>query len=225
MATNTSKSGKVVIKPIVYGNIANHFVKKREEDGHTHSWTVYIKPFFNEDMSSYVRKVQFKLHESYSNPIRIVTSPPYEIKESGWGEFEIVLKIFFKDPAEKPVTLYHHLRLFANDHNLTIAKRTIVHECYDEMIFPDPSQTLLSALNTKKVFSLFNHKHYFNFDAKENQIIEKLVKAQNKATDEIEKTRDKIMKKQIQIDILKNALLAHKQDHGELDATLEMDIC
>ena len=28
--------GMTVIKPIIYGNIAKHFGKKREEDGHTH---------------------------------------------------------------------------------------------------------------------------------------------------------------------------------------------
>ncbi|UYV79552.1 K02A2.6-like [Cordylochernes scorpioides] len=62
--------GACVIKPIVYGNIAQYFGKKREEDGHTHKWTVYLKPFFNEDMSTYVKKVHFKLHESYANQNR-----------------------------------------------------------------------------------------------------------------------------------------------------------
>ena len=61
-----------MVKPIVYGSISRHFGKKRESDGHTHEWTVYVKPFHNEDMSAYVRKVQFKLHESYANPNRKV---------------------------------------------------------------------------------------------------------------------------------------------------------
>ena len=71
--------GVTVIKPIVYGNVSKHFGKKRESDGHTHEWTVYLKPYDNEDMSSYVKKVQFKLHESYNNPSRIVCKPPYEV--------------------------------------------------------------------------------------------------------------------------------------------------
>ncbi len=99
--------GVTIIKPIVYGNIARYFGKKREEDGHTHQWTVYIKPYRNEDMSIYVKKVHFKLHESYANPNRVVMKPPYEITETGWGEFEIVIKIFFNDPNEKPVSSYH----------------------------------------------------------------------------------------------------------------------
>jgi YEATS domain-containing protein 4 len=29
-----------------------------------------LKPFGNEDMSTYVRKVVFKLHDTYANPVR-----------------------------------------------------------------------------------------------------------------------------------------------------------
>ena len=36
------------MKPIVYGNVARYFGKKREEDGHTHAWTCYLRPFKNE---------------------------------------------------------------------------------------------------------------------------------------------------------------------------------
>lgn len=92
-----------MVKPIVYGNVARYLGKKREEDGHTHQWTVYVKPYNNEDMSAYVKKVHFKLHESYANQNRIVVKPPYEITETGWGEFEFVIKIHFIDPNERPV--------------------------------------------------------------------------------------------------------------------------
>lgn len=34
----------------------------------------------------------------------VVTKPPYEITETGWGEFEIIIKIFFIDPNERPVS-------------------------------------------------------------------------------------------------------------------------
>ena len=35
--------GVTIVKPIIYGNISQNFGKKRESDGHTHDWTVYIK--------------------------------------------------------------------------------------------------------------------------------------------------------------------------------------
>ena len=76
-------------------------------------------------MSAYVKKVNFKLHDSYANANRTLTKPPYEVTETGWGEFEIVIKIYFQDPSERPVTIYHILKLFQTgesifDHSLYI---------------------------------------------------------------------------------------------------------
>lgn len=62
--------GKKISKPIVYGNTATPFGYKRESDGHSHQWTVFVKPYHYEDPSLYIRKVQFKLHDSYANPTR-----------------------------------------------------------------------------------------------------------------------------------------------------------
>ena len=65
-------------------------------------------------MSAYVKKVHFKLHDSYSNPNRVVTKPPYEVVETGWGEFEIVIKIYFQgrlSKAEKKLKINYLLRL------------------------------------------------------------------------------------------------------------------
>ncbi|VDN44400.1 unnamed protein product [Gongylonema pulchrum] len=63
-------SDRTFTKAVVYGNTARFLPKKREEDGHTHEWTVFLKPYYNEDPSKYIRKVQFKLHDSYASPIR-----------------------------------------------------------------------------------------------------------------------------------------------------------
>lgn len=42
------QQGVTIVKPIVFGNVARYFGKKREEDGHTHQWSVYVKPYRNE---------------------------------------------------------------------------------------------------------------------------------------------------------------------------------
>ena len=34
----------------------------------------------------------------------VVIKPPYEVTETGWGEFEIIIKIYFVDPNERPVS-------------------------------------------------------------------------------------------------------------------------
>lgn len=142
------QQGVTIVKPIVYGNIARSFGKKRDEDGHTHQWTVYVKPYENEDMAMYVKKVHFKLHESYANPNRILTKAPYEVTETGWGEFEVVIKIYFHDPIERPVTLYHILKLFQSppvvdgEVSLVDAKRGLVSESYEEIVFQEPTQLM-----------------------------------------------------------------------------------
>lgn len=97
--------GATLIKPIVYGNVAKHFGKKREEDGHTHNWTVYVKPYKNEDMSAYIKKVHFKLHESYANQNRILTKPPFEISETGKLECTFIVCIIHS-VFDEYMTLY-----------------------------------------------------------------------------------------------------------------------
>ncbi|XP_033097805.1 YEATS domain-containing protein 4-like isoform X2 [Anneissia japonica] len=163
--------GVTIVKPIVYGNVARYFGKKRDEDGHTHSWTVYIKPVKNEDMSTYIKKIQFKLHESYASPIRVVTKPPYEITETGWGEFEIGIKIFFIDQNERPVTLYHFLKLFQTpDPSVIAGGNTVVSEHYDEIIFQDPTAMIQQLLTSSRALTLGAHKHETDFCTKENPV-------------------------------------------------------
>lgn len=54
--------------PIIYGNSA--VALKKPDNDHTHKWTVFVRGFNNEDISTYVRKVVFKLHESFLQPTR-----------------------------------------------------------------------------------------------------------------------------------------------------------
>ena len=37
------------------------------------------------------------MHESYANPNRVVSKPPFEVSERGSGEFEIQIRIYFND--------------------------------------------------------------------------------------------------------------------------------
>jgi transcription initiation factor IIF auxiliary subunit len=39
----------------------------------------------------------------------VVNQVPFEIEESGWGEFETQIAIFFVDPNEKPVFIYIYI--------------------------------------------------------------------------------------------------------------------
>ncbi len=64
----------------------------------------------------------------------MVNHPPYEIEESGWGEFETQITIFFSDPNERPVIFYHHLKLFSTDPDVITGKKPLINEYYDELV-------------------------------------------------------------------------------------------
>ncbi|XP_004930356.1 YEATS domain-containing protein 4 [Bombyx mori] len=187
--------GLTIVKPIVYGNIARYFGKKREEDGHTHQWTVYVKPYANEDMSTYIKKVHFKLHESYANPNRIVTKPPYELMETGWGEFEIVIKLYFHDPNERPLTLYHILKLFQSpvtEGTPPTFGHALVSESYEEIVFQEPTQLMQHLLKNVRPITNGHWKHDTDFEEKKEKTLERIIEAQTKVRTEISELKEKL---------------------------------
>ncbi|KAK0179195.1 hypothetical protein PV327_008009 [Microctonus hyperodae] len=184
--------GLTIVKPLVYGNIARYFGKKREEDGHTHQWTVYVKPYNNEDMSIYVKKVHFKLHESYNNPNRIVTKPPYELTETGWGEFEIVIKIYFHDSNERPVTIYHILKLFQSSPEIQQGKKNLVSEFYEEIVFQDPTALMQHLLSSTRPITLGTWRHESDFEAKKESTLKAIIESRNKIRHEVIDLKEKL---------------------------------
>jgi YEATS family len=52
-------------------------------------------------------QVSFTLHSSFAVPLRELTTPPFEVHEQGWGEFDVQIKVC-TSPREP---LLHHLRL------------------------------------------------------------------------------------------------------------------
>lgn len=88
----------------------------------------------------------------------MVTKPPYEVNESGWGEFEIQIKIFFMDQSERPVTFYHLLKLFQTESALASGKKQLVSEFYDEIIFQDPTQMMHQCLLSARQLQPIKHE-------------------------------------------------------------------
>jgi len=213
---NNDQKPKCIVKSIVYGNTARSFGKKRDEDGHTHEWKVYVRPYENEDMGLYVRKVQFKLHESYTMPLRTVTNPPYEITESGWGEFEVVIKIFFQDVQEKPLTFQHLLKLFPSENILVIGKRAIVYETYNEIMFHDPTPQMLPFLTANRKMSLLAHKHHTNFKQLEEDQLKLLDDGLELVGKEFQFYKEKLLKKREELKAFKKAVEEHEKSQSSM---------
>ncbi|CAO3621257.1 unnamed protein product [Cunninghamella blakesleeana] len=103
------------------------------------------------NLSYYIRKVVFKLHETYPNPLRSIEQPPFELTETGWGEFEIMIKIHFQPiTSEKAVTLYHHLRLHPYEDDLNGQSwpkdKPVTSLIYDELVFNEPTEAFREVL-------------------------------------------------------------------------------
>ena len=45
-------------------------------------------------------QVVFELHPSFTVPTRPLEQQPFEVTESGWGEFEVVVRLVFSDDAQ-----------------------------------------------------------------------------------------------------------------------------
>ncbi|SCZ91031.1 BZ3500_MvSof-1268-A1-R1_Chr1-3g02494 [Microbotryum saponariae] len=120
--------GVSVYRPLIYGNTAVLLEPhERVDTDHTHRWTVAVRSANSpttpskdpasqvgngDDIGYFVKKVTFKLHETYAQPLRTLERPPFQVTETGWGEFDIIIKIFFvNEAAEKPISFTHHLKL------------------------------------------------------------------------------------------------------------------
>ena len=115
---------------------------------------MFIRPLTAEqDLTHWLKKVQFKLHETYANSSRMIESPgPFEVTETGWGEFEVQLKLFFVPEAnEKSQTLWHGLKLhpYGPDAERQREERaTIVSQSYEEVLFTEPAETFFEVLTS-----------------------------------------------------------------------------
>ncbi|KAI9891737.1 MAG: NuA4 histone H4 acetyltransferase complex and the SWR1 complex subunit [Vezdaea aestivalis] len=138
--------GCSIARPFVFGSTATPFDPAKKPANvpieHTHQWTVFVKGIDDADISYWLKKVQFKLHETYDNSTRVIEGPPFEVTETGWGEFDIQIKLFFLPEChEKPVTTWHQLKLhpYGEDAEKQKEERaTIVSKNFDEVVFNEP---------------------------------------------------------------------------------------
>lgn len=203
----------IVDKPFVYGSAAFKIDSGATAEGHSHRWTVYIRGLDNEDMSTYIDHVTFILHNTYTNPNRIVYTAPYEVTETGWGEFDINIIIQFRDNTNSTLQLSHHLKLFPSP--VVVNGQTIEHdstqpvmsEHYDEFVFVNPSNDFITRLNqsTNKITDQTILTQYFTtqqFATDEQKSIEKLQSALNKLAANIHVQRVRLYSIQQDIQLL-----------------------
>jgi YEATS domain-containing protein 4 len=155
-----------VRRPFVVGSTALPFSDTNPRgpgvpDNHTHSWRVFVKGIDDTDITYWLKRVQFKLHESIPNYVRMVDGEPgkpFIVEETGWGEFDITVKLYYvNESGEKPQTLYHYLRLhpFGRTEEEKQAMITESGEVrswsYEEQLFNEPYDVFFQLLTTGAV--------------------------------------------------------------------------
>lgn len=100
---------------------------KPTPDGFTHDWELYVKGCDGKDISYFIEKVVFNLHESFPKPKRVIKEPPYVLKESGYAGFLLPIDIYLKNRDEpKKATFNYDLMLQANTSYRRAQKEKII---------------------------------------------------------------------------------------------------
>ena len=117
MTMTTNQQGRLenttACLPIAYGSVAFYLGSKADEY-RTHRWTLYVRsPDQTFDLGRAISKVIFQLHPSFPQPTREIVEPPFEVTETGWGEFEASIRIVWREEAdERSTILTHGIRLY-----------------------------------------------------------------------------------------------------------------
>eukprot|EP00118_Oscarella_pearsei_P026731 m.898 g.898 ORF g.898 m.898 type:complete len:516 (+) comp5106_c0_seq1:62-1609(+) len=89
--------------------VLGHDARVRTEttkDGFTHDWCCWVRGDKHPDIHHFVEKVVFHLHESFPKPRRVVKQPPYEIRECGFGSFDMLVDVYFRNKDEPRMVRY-----------------------------------------------------------------------------------------------------------------------
>ncbi|CAG8728612.1 11670_t:CDS:2, partial [Cetraspora pellucida] len=58
---------------------------------------------------TFVEKVEYNLHQTFSKPRQVVHKAPFILTENGWGEFDMKIVLHFVDKSIAPWPIYHDL--------------------------------------------------------------------------------------------------------------------
>jgi YEATS domain-containing protein 4 len=139
-------------KHLVLGTYAFlHAPKQSEKTSDLFRWTVLLRSGDNpfENLSYFIKSVEFTLHSTFAHPKRLIEQAPFEVTEIGWGEFEILAKISFHDTQERPIELKHTLKLRGDT-------EPVVSETYEEVVFNAPHEWFYEKLSRPV---LWNEEH------------------------------------------------------------------
>jgi len=127
---------------------------------------------------------------------------PFEFTEYGWGEFEIVITIHFLDPSERPVELYHPLKLYPDGNTANPStKEQVISEHYDEIVFNQPKEEFYHKL------MMHSNGNRGAPGLSEGDEIKKINDAQKKIKREIQRFQDKLTTTEVELIQLRQEII------------------
>jgi YEATS domain-containing protein 4 len=105
-------------------------------------------------LTTWLNKVQFKIFNTYENPLRTCENPPFEVTETGWGGFSIDIRLHFQPiSGEKAQYRQHFLQLekYGDDKMQAEQERTgcVRSEFLEVVQFNEPTEALFDALTAE----------------------------------------------------------------------------
>lgn len=204
------KKNTIFTRRIVYGNMAQWLGEDVAVEGvKTHKWTCFLRPYDPaQDDFSYIKKTQIILHPTFSNHTRNFTKLPMEVSESGWGEFEITIRMLFVDDSTHDISFL--LKLYPADG--TRPRELCMFEYVDELVFLEPTEHLHQVLqqqqqqqpNTITTNTTSNKKKVDHFT---QALLEKGISLDSKANE--------------QLLMLQNALATVQSEVGKIEERLK----
>ncbi|PVH90150.1 yeats-domain-containing protein [Periconia macrospinosa] len=128
---------------------------KNIPDDHTKRWTVYARqPEGDPSLTTWLNKVQFKIFNTYENPLRTCENPPFEVTETGWGGFTVDIRLHFQPiSGEKAQYRQHFLQLekYGDEKLQAQQEKTgcVRSEFLEVVQFNEPTEALFEALTSE----------------------------------------------------------------------------
>ncbi|CAF4825894.1 unnamed protein product [Pieris macdunnoughi] len=126
---------------------------KKTPEGFTHDWEVFVRGQEGADISHFVDKVVFLLHETFPKPRRVVKDPPFTIKEAGYAGFIFPIEIYLKNKDEPKKIKFTY--------DLTLQQSAFLRDRY---IFQNPNEEFKRKLLKGGGIPMSNNAYYTNPD-------------------------------------------------------------
>lgn len=167
-AANKRVKNTRISRPFIIGSQSWTLTPQNHPDpvpeNHTKGWRVYVKGIEGgPDITTWLKKVQFKLHHTYTDASRTIETPPFQITETGYGEFDIELRLYFDSSSgEKAQYRAHRLRLepYGTEENMKrqAAENMVTADQCEIVEFNEPSQDFFAKMTAEDQFAHLQKK-------------------------------------------------------------------